>query len=171
MKTILAALSVVVMAASATAKAECPTDALKGFDGTFKGVLAPLSFQGEPQAIQNVVETHTVTDCHAFDFDVHYYDPTTGLETREVKFSAAWDNGKGMFNLAGEVIHGSMRVLRDGQFVVSFETTFAGSPAHCEEMINVTNDDTQVTRSVQCAAGGIGGASLGVRNALVSRIP
>lgn len=171
MKNILAILSVVVMAASATAQAACPTDALQGFNGTFKGVLAPLSFQGEPLAIQNVVETHAVTGCNSFDFDVHYSNPETGLELREVKFSAVWDDGQGVFNLAGEVIHGSMRVLRNGHFVVSFETAFAGIPAHCEEMITVTNDNTQVMRSVQCAAGGIGGTSLGVRNALVSRIP
>lgn len=37
-------------------------------------------------------------------------------------------------------------------------------------MITLTNSDQQLMRSVQCAAGGVGGASLGVRTALASRV-
>jgi hypothetical protein len=60
---------------------------------------------------------------------------------------------------------------RTGQFLVNFETSFAGSPAHCDEMITLTNNDQQLTRSVQCDAGALGGTSLGVRNVLASRTP
>src|SRR4051794_22780479 len=100
MKLILAVLSLVVIAASATAataKAACPTDAMREFDGTFKGVLAPLDLQGQAQPLQNVTEIHTVTGCTSLDFDVHYFNPETGLETREVKFSADWDESKVAF--------------------------------------------------------------------------
>jgi hypothetical protein len=76
-----------------------------------------------------------------------------------------------VFTLAGPVIQGQFRVIRNGQFVASFETSFAGNPAHCEEMMTLTNNNQQLMRSVECAAGGLDGASLGVRNALVSRVP
>jgi hypothetical protein len=188
MKSVLAILSIAVMAACGSARstasvnsvakskdttigAECPTAPLRGFVGTFKGVLSPVSFQGESQPLQSLLETHTVTSCTSFDFDVHYSDPQTGVETREVKFTAQWDKTKGVFTLAGPVIQGQFRVIREGQFVASFETSFAGSPTHCEEMMTVTNNAQQLMRSVQCVAGGIDGASLGVRNALVSRVP
>ena len=150
---------------------DCPTHPVKGFEGTFKGVLSAVTFQGENQPQQNLVETHTVTGCNSFDFDVHYFNPQTGDETREVKFTAQWDKAKRVFSISGPIIQGQFRVIRSGQFLASFDTNFAGKPAHCEEMMTTLNNGQQVMRSVQCAARGVNGASLGVRNALVSRIP
>jgi len=183
MKIILSIFSIVVLSACGTTKPTslvdaasnsgdtCPTAPLKGFEGNFNGVLAAINFQGESQPLQNLLETHTVTSCSSFEADIHYSNPQTGKETREVRFSAQWDKTNGVFVIAGPVIQGVFRVIREGQFVVSFETNFAGSPAHCDEMITVIDKAQQLTRSVQCVAGGLGGASLGVRNALASRIP
>lgn len=179
MKNLLAMFSIVIFAASVhfgsgTAKADsvmdCPTTQVKSLEGTFKGVLAAVTFGGESQPLQNITEVQTITSCTSFDFDIHYSNPLTGEETRQVKFSSLWDESKGVFIMSGPVIQGQLRVIREGQFLASFETSFAGSQAHCEEMMTVTNGSQQLMRSVQCAAGDSNGASLGVRNALVTRV-
>ena len=59
---------------------DCPTDLLRGFGGTFKGVLSAVSFKGERQPLQNMVETHTMTNCTSFDADIHYSNPETSQE-------------------------------------------------------------------------------------------
>jgi hypothetical protein len=150
---------------------DCPTAPLRGLAGTFRGVLLAVDFQGAAQPQQNLTETQAITSCEGFEFDIRYSDPTSGAETRQVAFSAAWDGTSQAFVLTGPVIHGVLRAIRPGQFVASFETAFAGNPAHCEEMMTLTDGDRQLTRSVQCAAGGLDGASLGVRTALASRVP
>jgi hypothetical protein len=143
---------------------------LKGFEGSFKGVLAAVNFQGESQPLESMTETHTVTSCTSFDADIRYANPRTGKETREVKFSGKWDKAQEGFVLTGPILQGLLRVIRPGQFVVDFATQFAGAPTHCHEMITVTNNAQQVIRSVQCFTGGLDGSSLGVRTALASRI-
>ena len=148
-----------------------PTANLMGFDGSFQGVLSAVNFQGERQPLETMLETHRVTSCTAFEADIRYANPETGEETRAVKFSGQWDEAKRGFVLTGPLLQGLLRVVRPGQFVVNFETKFAGNPAHCDEMITITNGAQQVIRSVQCFAGGIDGPSLGVRTALGSRVP
>ena len=148
----------------------CPTGRLKGFEGTFKGVLSAVNFHGERQPLENMIETQTVTNCTAFDADIHYSNPQTGKETREVKFSGQWDEAKEGFVITGPVIQGFLRVIRQGQFMTDFDTKFGGNPAHCNEVITVTSNAQQVVRSVQCFAGGLGGPSLGVRTILASRV-
>jgi hypothetical protein len=163
----LSALALLSLVTSAT----CPTAPLRGLDGAFQGVLLAVDFQGQSQPPQNLLETQSITSCDAFDFDIRYSNPATGEETRRVTFSAAWDAANQNFVLTGPVIHGVLRVIRPGQFVASFATDFAGSPAYCEEMMTLTDGDRQLTRSVQCAAGDLDGTSLGVRTALASRVP
>ena len=188
MKTTFAILSLVIVSACGTAKSngsdrsdskpsstdeerDCPTAPLRGLSGNFQGILQAVNFQGESQPQQNLMETQAITSCTSFTFDIHYSNPATGEETRRVEFSAEWDKTNANFAINGAVIKGVMRVLRQGQFVTSFETAFAGKPAHCEEMITLTNGDRQMTRSVQCSDGGLDGLSLGVRTALASRVP
>lgn len=84
--------------------------------------------QVESQPQQNLTETQTVTSCSSFDFEVQYFNPQTGAATREVKFSADWDEANAAFVVPGPLIHGYFRVLRAGQFVVSFETTLRETP-------------------------------------------
>jgi len=155
---------------STYAQADCPTVHLKGLIGQFRGVLSAVNFQGDRQPLEGMSETVTVVSCASFDFDVHYSNFQTGEETREVKFSGQWDETEKGFMLTGPILKGILRVIREGQFVVDFDTQFAGNPAHCDEMITVTNHAQQVIRSVHCFAGGIDGNSLGVRTALGSRV-
>jgi len=69
-----------------------------------------------------LTETQAITGCTTFTFDIHYANPATGEETRRVEFLAEWDKTNENFVISGPVIQGVMRVLRQGQFVTSFET-------------------------------------------------
>ena len=148
----------------------CPTKPLKDFSGSFKGVLSPIKFEGDNLDHQNLFESHTITSCTSFEFDVHYSDPSTGEETREVKFTATWHKSKKIFTIKGHVIQGEFRILKNNQYIASFETHFGSTSAHCEEMMTMTNNANQIVRSVQCSDLSNNGKSLGVRNALVSRV-
>jgi hypothetical protein len=170
MKQVLCFLSVFTIAFSSLGK-DCPTERAKGLWGTFHGTLLALDPGNQPTTRQNVSEKHVADGCDKFSFDIDYTDPTSGQVMRTVAFGAEWDETANLFTLKGDHFEGTLKILATGTYATSFQTWFGNDPAHCDETISITNQDTQLIRTVHCFAGNVGGRSLGVRVVQGSRFP
>jgi len=141
--------AVLAMVATGAYSDGCPTEALKPFEKTFDGVMTTLSPKGEVTSTVRVTETHTAISCNEYTAQIVYKNPS-GDTIRVLNFSGKWDEGQKLFQIVGTNIKGTFRVLKLGTYFVDFVTQFPQGAANCDELISVTGEGKNLSRTLHC---------------------